>query len=268
MDTSTSTSAVGNPFRMRNEQWQPSKGKAHVHRHGVRCATDSLGQETPDGGSPFEIVVDATEGFIPLWEKKTILRWRFKDSSLSMFEDAEAAKKEIRGLMGEALLAWGSAAPVKFKENDDSWDFQVVVRAADDCDINGCVLASAFFPDAGRHDLTIYPKMFTQSRQEQLDTLIHEFGHAFGLRHFFAKISEKKWASEIFGEHKPFTIMNYGNDSVLTDADKKDLRALYRAVWKGELTEINGTPIRLVKPFHASGVDAAPVLAVGALAIR
>ena len=83
--------------------------------------------------------------------------------------------------------------------------------------MNGYVLASAFFPDAGRHELVIYPKMFSQSRREQVDTLIHEVGHIFGLRHFFANIRETAWPSQVFGTHKPFSIMNYGHQSELTD---------------------------------------------------
>ena len=94
-------------------------------------------------------------------------------------------------------------------------------------------LASAFFPDSGRHELVIYPKLFTQSEKEQVDTLVHEIGHILGLRHFFANISETRWASEIFGTHKPLTIMNYGNQSELTDDDRADLTRLYQAVRAG-----------------------------------
>jgi hypothetical protein len=111
-------------------------------------------------------------------------------------------------------------------------------------------LASAFFPDPGQHELVIYPKMFTQSRKEQVDTLIHEIGHIFGLRHFFANVSETAWPSEVFGTHRPFTIMNYGSQSELTDDDRADLKRLYQTAWSGELTEIAGTPIRSVKPFN------------------
>lgn len=165
------------------------------------------------------------------------------------FEDPEAAKSAIRELFGEALLAWGDSTPVKFTEKNDAWDFEIVVREQDRCSANGCVLASAFFPDAGRHELVFYPTLFSQSRTEQIETIIHELGHVFGLRHFFANISETAWASEIFGEHNEFSIMNYGPKSVLTDADKRDLKRLYELVWSGELTEINGTPIRLMRPW-------------------
>jgi adenylylsulfate kinase-like enzyme len=44
--------------------------------------------------------------------------------------------------------------------------------------------------------------------------------------------------------------MNYGADSRLTEDDKKDLKRMYQMAWNGELTEINGTPIKFVKPFH------------------
>ena len=55
----------------------------------------------------------------------------------------------------------------------------------------------------------------------------------------------------IFGEHKPFSIMNYGGLSELTDTDRSDLKKLYRSAWDGDLTNINGTPIKLVRPFHS-----------------
>lgn len=54
----------------------------------------------------------------------------------------------------------------------------------------------------------------------------------------------------IFGDHRPFSIMNYGPESTLTDTDRQDLTALYQAVWQGQLTAVNGTPIQLVKPYH------------------
>jgi hypothetical protein len=225
----------------------------HVFGHGAICDTDTRGHATPGDRTPTEIVVDASEGFIPLWEKDMILRWRFQERSMSIVEDPESAKIAIKELLGEALLTWGDAVPVKFTQHDDAWDFEIVMREIDRCNINGCVLASAFFPDPGRHELVIYPRMFTQSRKEQVDTLIHEIGHIFGLRHFFANVSETAWPSEVFGTHKPFTIMNYGNQSELTDDDKADLKRLYQMVWSGELTKINGTPIQLMRPFHTIG---------------
>jgi hypothetical protein len=157
----------------------------------------------------------------------------------------------VQSLLFDAIeLAWGDAVPIKFSERSDAWDFELSARNADDCDARGCTLASAFFPDAGRHELVIYPKMLEQPEKEQVDTLAHELGHVFSLRHFFAQISENRWPSEIFGVHRSFTIMNYGANSELTDDDKADLKKLYLSVWSGQLTEINGTPIQLVRPFH------------------
>jgi len=154
--------------------------------------------------------------------------------------------------MAKGLLLWDDAVPIKFSERRDAWDFEVVVREANDCDINGCTLASAFFPDQGRHEFVIYPMAFDQSIEEQVETMAHEFGHVFGLRHFFAQLSETKWASEIFGEHAPFSVMNYGENSAMTEQDRSDLKLLYEKVWSGEIKSINGTPIRLVRPFHLS----------------
>jgi hypothetical protein len=230
------------------------KGTAHTYGKSVRCCTDARGKKSPLGRSPAEIVVDASDGFVPLWEKSQTLKWRFQEQSITQFENPEAAKEGIRALMSDALLKWGNAAPIRFHESGagQRWDFEVVVREQADCDVNGCVLASAFFPDAGQHELVIYPTMFEQPRAEQIETLIHEFGHVFGLRHFFANVSETEWASEVFGKQSKFTVMNYGPNSKLTAADKADLRKLYRKVWSGELDEINGTPIRRFRPYSAA----------------
>ena len=252
-NTTKAKSAGTSPFQLRkaNEAAREADLRVHLIRKGVRCGTEKRGYATPENRTPARIVVDASEGFIPLWAKDTTLRWRFQERSMASFEDPEAATVEIEALFGDALLKWGDAVPVKFARRNDAWDFEIVMSSSDDCDPNGgCVLGSAFFPDAGRHELWLYPKMFTQSRKEQVDTFIHEIGHVFGLRHFFANITEKRWRSEIFGKHEPFSIMNYGDQSELTNADRSDLKRLYRMAWDGELTEINGTPIRLVKPFH------------------
>jgi hypothetical protein len=247
-----------NAFARRDENEAARRLAPYVHvlRPGVCCDTEKRGYPTPEDRSPLEIVVDATEGFIPLWEKDSTLRWRFRESSLQYFERPEAARAEIKQLLSAAIFAWGDSAPVKFANREDAWDFEVVVRDNDDCDVMGCVLASAFFPDPGRHELVIYPKMFEQDRAEQIETLIHEIGHIFGLRHFFAQVREAAWPSQVFGTHDKFSIMNYGTNSTLTDADKSDLRRLYELAWSGQLTQINGTPIRFMKPFHTSGAAA------------
>ncbi len=213
---------------------------------GVICGTDYRARKR----SRFEIVLDATDGFIPLWEENLVLRWRFNAASLSIFRQPNALKERIRVLLGEAIAAWGTAVPIRFDENPDNSDFEVVVQRSPSCTPQGCVLAQAFFPDAGRHQLLIYPTMFQQDRQEQVATLTHEIGHVFGLRHFFAPDLETQWPSVIFGEHKPFSIMNYGENSVLTEADKRDLQALYEGVWSGQLRRINGTPIKQLRPYH------------------
>lgn len=259
-----------NPFALnpQDQEYDDDRSRIHVFGGGIVCDTEDRGYATPANQSPHEIVVDASEGFIPLWANGTTLRWRFQERSFRRFANADAAKRAIRELMGDALLAWGESAPVRFDEVDSGWDFEVVLRNADDCDINGCVLASAFFPDAGRHELVIYPRMLTQSHKEQVDTLIHEFGHVFGLRHFFAQVRESAWPSEVFGVHRPFSIMNYGAQSELTTDDTADLRRLYQLVWTGQLSAINGTPVRLVRPFSVSGGSPDELLAAGRLVWR
>jgi Metallo-peptidase family M12B Reprolysin-like len=248
--------AKSDPFKQRDPDDAAKAIESEVHIYGPNavCETDIRGHAQPRNRPPTEIVVDASEGFVPLWVKGATLRWRFQEHSMAVFEDPDAAKAAIKGLFDESLLAWGDAAPVTFDQADEVWDFEIVMRPSDRCTANGCVLASAFFPDAGRHELVIYPKLFTQSIEEQVETLVHELGHVFGLRHFFANISEGSWPSEIFGTHKPLSIMNYGHQSQLTADDRDDLTRLYQSVWAGELADINLTPIRLQTPFNAARV--------------
>lgn len=258
----TTRTASSTPFQLLETGAATARAEPEVHvfGKGIRCDTEPRGHATPSGRSPQEIVVDASEGFVPLWAKNQTLRWRFRESTMRYFQNPAAAKTEIRKLLADAILAWGDAVPIKFAERTDAWDFEIVMRASDDCDSSGCVLASAFFPDSGRHQLVLYPMMFEQTRQEQVETMIHEIGHVFGLRHFFADVHEGAWPSHVFGTHKPFTIMNYGSQSVLTADDKSDLRKLYQLVWSGALTEINGTPVRLFKPFHLAGARSESVV--------
>jgi hypothetical protein len=252
-------------FQPRNseEAARELESLVHLYGPGAICDTENRGYATPKNLSPEELVLDASEGFIPLWAKDVTLGWRFQERSLLHLEDPEAVKAAITELFSAALLAWGDAPPIKFSRREDLWDFEVVVEEADQCNPLGCKLARAFFPDGGRHQLVVFPRLFSQSKKEQVDTLCHEIGHMFGLRHFFANVRETEFPSEVFGTHDPFTIMNYGSQSEMTDADRADLKRLYQMAWSGELTEINRTPIRLVWPFSAIGVSPENLVAVG-----
>lgn len=223
----------------------------HIYHGGARCETETRGYPNPENRSPLELVLDATNGFIPLWDADVTLNWRFQEQSLQAFQDPDAVKSYVRELLGEALLAWGAAVPVRFSETSDPWDFEMVISAQDNCNALGCTLARAFFPNAGQHELVVFPRMFQQDRAEQIETMAHELGHVFGLRHFFANVSETAFPSEVFGTHERFTIMNYGSDSTLTDTDREDLIKLYQAVLTGLLSEVNGTPIRLFRPYSS-----------------
>lgn len=247
--TSDKTTAL---LKLKSKKALLDEKKPLVHRyvHGNICTTDSLGTPTPRNSSRLELAVDASEGFIPLWEEGMILRWKFDESSLSLFSEPENLKNYIRELFAEALVLWGEAVPIRFSENPKVSDFKIRVEADDNCNLGGCTLARAFFPDNGRNDILLFPKMFEQNKKEQIDTVLHELGHVFGLRHFFAKVSETAWPVEIFGEHNAFSIMNYGELSELTETDKNDLSKLYELAWSKQLTHINGTEIKFVKPYH------------------
>jgi hypothetical protein len=240
-----------NPLRKRYKKEVAAAQKEHIHIYGPGCVceTDVLGHPTPNNRSPLDLVVDATEGFIPLWDQGVTLRWRFNEFSMQVFRDPNAAKAYIRELFARGVALWGDASPVRFTEVQDAWDFEIKMEPQANCTINGCTLARAFFPGGGQNDLALYPTLFDQTVQEQIETMAHEVGHIYGLRHFFANVSETAWASEIFGTHNQFSIMNYGHNSFMTDDDRNDLKSLYSSVWDGSLTNINGTPVQLFKPF-------------------
>lgn len=229
------------------------RGRVHLLKKGLICDTEAPGHVTPGGQKAVDIVVNVSNGRIALWAPGTTLRWRFRERSFSGFANPDGLKALIRQRFGEALLQWGVACPVRFTEDSDVWDFEIMMLATDECTVDGCVLASAFFPDGGRHALRLYPMLFQQAEIEQVETLAHEIGHIFGLRHFFAPVSEKSMPSEQFGTQSKFSIMNYGALSTMTDADRNDLQELYRQVWSGERKEINGTEVILVRPYSALG---------------
>lgn len=260
---------TGNQFEIVDEEeiGKTFSNNFHIYQKNVICVTDDLGQEKypwlerlqtavesePEAvASLAHIVVDATKGFVPLWAVGSTLHWRFNEASMAMFRDPEAAKNGVRALWDEAIASWGHACPVSFVERDNMVDFEIVLREQRRCSPSGCVLASAFFPDTGQHEVVIYPSMFEQPHHEQIETLVHEIGHIFGLRHFFAKVREAAWPSEVFGEHTKFSIMNYGADSFLTDADRDDLARLYEGVWSRRMTAVNGTPVKLMTPYSGS----------------
>jgi hypothetical protein len=262
----TAKGAVGpaGDFRPRGDKKPTELQERRTHvinrEKGIICSTERRGFATPQGRSPNELVLDAPGGVIPLWAPDTVLRWRFREESFDFFHNPEAAMEGVRVLCSRALRQWGSAAPVTFKFDEGEWDFEIVMNGGNNCNSMGCTLASSFFPGGGQNRLTLFPKMFEESQQEMAETLCHEFGHVFGLRHFFALTDETAFPAVIFGRHNAVSIMNYGAKSSLTDDDKNDLERLYQMAWDGELTHVNGTPIRLVTPFTAQGTSSAVAL--------
>lgn len=231
----------------------PVGSKRLAHDHGKRCVTESRfpgPQNVSDHRIQPEVVVDVSRGKVPLWTAGTTLHWRFDERSLRRGGNIEATRRRVRALLRDAIAAWGTAAPVAFQERKRGWDFEIAVLARSDCGIDGCTLASAFFPSSQRQRLLIYPTMFEYDRAEQVSTLVHELGHVFGLRHFFAVTEEKEFPSLIFGEHSSYTVMNYGPKGRLTAADKRDLRRLYKAAWSPDATARIGRQVRLVHAPH------------------
>ncbi len=204
------------------------------------------------------------EPIIPLWgllgESKQLLTWEFYDDSLGdyflnlsnsreLFGNKNELKKYIRDLIIESMQLWGDSSPYILQESDGITDFRVKVKVFDNCNPKGCVLASAFFPSDEDKELVLYPILFKQTRNKQVETIVHELGHIKGLRHSFAQ-EEIGWPNALFGHDNPISIMNYGVNSQLTDIDKEDLRKLYQAVWSGRLKELNNMPIKLYYTLH------------------
>ena len=44
--------------------------------------------------------------------------------------------------------------------------------------------------------------------------------------------------------------------------DRRDLKRLYQMAWSGQLTQINGTPITFVRPYHTVGATPQEMVAV------
>jgi len=87
--------AAASPFALRDEKQAAERKAPHVHilRKGFRCVTDKAGKPVPNGRSNLELVVDASEGFIPLWAQGVILRWQFADGTL---ERSETRSRRVR----------------------------------------------------------------------------------------------------------------------------------------------------------------------------
>ncbi len=150
--------------------------------------------------------------------------------------------------MRKAILAWGSAVPVRFSERSHGVDFGGEGQSQWRSVRRGMRFGCAFFL-IPVNMIWPYPTLFKQTQKEQEETMVHEMGHIFGLRHFFAKVRESDRQSVLFGRQDAFTIMNYGPKSQLTDNDKQDLARLYEEVWSGKRKDVNGTPIQQVVPF-------------------
>ena len=214
-------------------------------------------RETPVQGvsRAAKLVLDAPNQVL-LWGEGVTLYWRFEDGFFRYADDPTAAEEDMREYISSAIEDWGEASPLQFEESEDDWDFEFTSSAELACDEDGaCVVATAFFPNYFyRYPSTRKITFFTKAIFEELSlsdativhVIVHELGHVFGLRHFFAPEEESHSSSVIYGEHVPQTVMNYGEDSVLTQTDKDDLKSLYEGAWNGTITEIEGIAVALL----------------------
>ncbi|KAF9950712.1 hypothetical protein BGZ72_007665 [Mortierella alpina] len=74
-------------------------------------------------------------GFILLWKKDVVLRYRFNERTL---RDTTRTKDEIFKLYNKVLEQWGDAAPVTFIEDDFAWDIEFYLRKDKNCFREGC----------------------------------------------------------------------------------------------------------------------------------
>src|SRR3989338_2634203 len=193
------------------------------------------------------------QGFVPLWEQGHQLFWSFDSSFDRLFVNPEAAKNKFAELFDRALSLW-QFNHIQVVYSPAGSDFRIVQKPSDECTASGCVLASAFFPDGGRHELNLFPILWRHGDDDDIvNTLVHEIGHIWGLRHWFALSKEPNAASFPF-RHDPNnlqSIMNYGENSILTEKDKTDLREFYQYVWENRsLPGHSDKQVRLFRPFH------------------
>jgi hypothetical protein len=78
--TTANTQPANSPQLLKADASARPDPEVHVFGNGFRCNTEARGHVTPQRRSPLEIVVNASEGFIPLWTKDTTLRWRFREA--------------------------------------------------------------------------------------------------------------------------------------------------------------------------------------------
>ncbi len=207
------------------------------------------------------VLLGSGKAVIPLWGlnggAKQLLTWEFDNESVKeyflnpqnsreLFSNENELKAYVRDLISDAMQLWGDSSPFILQEHEGLTDFKIHIKTFDDCTAEGCVLASAFFPSEIKDEkrLDLYPILFKQTKEEQVETIIHELGHVMGLRHSFAQ-EEANWPNALFGHDNQLSIMNYGVLSKLTIIDKEDLKKLYQAVWNNTLKKIKNMPIKL-----------------------
>lgn len=99
----------GNVFNLKTSAQLKSilEETTHVYHGGACCETDTKGFATSNNRAITEIVVDATQGFIPLWDRNVTLNWRFQEASLLQFADPDAVKAYIRTLFWRNVAQMG-----------------------------------------------------------------------------------------------------------------------------------------------------------------
>ena len=95
---------------------KPTEERVDATERHVQRVGDTRTDYRPRRRSPLELVVDATEGFVPLWEENFVLQWRFNAASLAEFQNEQAVKETVRQLLSAAIAAWGDSAPIRFTE--------------------------------------------------------------------------------------------------------------------------------------------------------
>ena len=153
----------------------------------------------------------------------------------------------VQELFEQAQQKWEFTDYVTIEQVDSIFKADFIVHAAPTNGnmSSGFVLASAFFPNADQNDFYVYPEMFTVG--DPLNTMLHEIGHIYGLRHYFFR-EEEGFPGLTFGTENEKTIMNYGKNSILTDTDKTELKALYEYVMDN--TKVNPGPVVMFKSRH------------------
>lgn len=146
----------------------------------------------------------------------------------------ETMRQTALTAFSEAAYNWTNAGFTKIKlvYTDRLEDSKYTIRFQSTP--SGNTVASTFKPNLDDvTDVNVYPLFYQLggSTQElfnrQVNTMQHEIGHIFGLRHEFALTGETNRPAIQIGDPNPLSIMSYNADRTIQPSDVATINVLY-----------------------------------------